>query len=234
MFWCLVQVTYSSDELLVACGGNGLSDAPSIWESCSFLETPAPCTGKQVIYQVMMTLCQEGDEVIVPAPYWTSYPASWPKKFGWLGCPNRSLQASTSIRYSVLWEGMRCPAEMTSGHGQVVWRHPSDHGDTSITRLCHRCGQAGCYHYTEDAYADRVSAHLDSLVLFQCQCLHNSLWNVGSFCFQHQRLVPMVWHRQLCGFLFWGVQSIKSNRRRRFGHIVSHKYGTSAPCALRK
>lgn len=23
MFWCLVQVTYSSDELLVACGGNG-------------------------------------------------------------------------------------------------------------------------------------------------------------------------------------------------------------------
>jgi len=44
------KVTYSSDELLVACGG------------------------KQVIYQVMMTLCQEGDEVIVPAPYWTSYP----------------------------------------------------------------------------------------------------------------------------------------------------------------
>lgn len=44
------QVTYSTDEILVACGG------------------------KQVIYQVMMALCQEGDEVIVPAPYWTSYP----------------------------------------------------------------------------------------------------------------------------------------------------------------
>eukprot|EP00438_Fugacium_kawagutii_P027586 Skav230750 [mRNA] locus=scaffold3436:154205:155865:- [translate_table: standard] len=29
---------------------------------------------KQVIYQAMMALCQEGDEVIVPAPYWTSYP----------------------------------------------------------------------------------------------------------------------------------------------------------------
>lgn len=44
------QVTYSTDEILVACGG------------------------KQVIYQAMMALCQEGDEVIVPAPYWTSYP----------------------------------------------------------------------------------------------------------------------------------------------------------------
>ena len=32
MFWCLVQVTYSSDELLVACGGNGLSDAHPAFE----------------------------------------------------------------------------------------------------------------------------------------------------------------------------------------------------------
>lgn len=32
------------------------------------------CGGKQVIFEVMMALCQSGDEVIVPAPYWTSYP----------------------------------------------------------------------------------------------------------------------------------------------------------------
>lgn len=32
------------------------------------------CGGKQAIYQVVMALCQKGDEVIVPAPYWTSYP----------------------------------------------------------------------------------------------------------------------------------------------------------------
>ncbi|CAK9083456.1 Bifunctional aspartate aminotransferase and glutamate/aspartate-prephenate aminotransferase (PhPPA-AT) [Durusdinium trenchii] len=44
------KVKYSTDEILVACGG------------------------KQAIYQSMMALCQEGDEVIVPAPYWTSYP----------------------------------------------------------------------------------------------------------------------------------------------------------------
>lgn len=30
--------------------------------------------GKQAIYQVVLALCQAGDEVLVPAPYWTSYP----------------------------------------------------------------------------------------------------------------------------------------------------------------
>lgn len=44
------QVKYAPDEILVANGG------------------------KQAIYQVMLALCEEGDEVIVPAPYWTSYP----------------------------------------------------------------------------------------------------------------------------------------------------------------
>ena len=32
------------------------------------------CGGKHSIYNVMMVLCEEGDEVIVPAPYWLSYP----------------------------------------------------------------------------------------------------------------------------------------------------------------
>ena len=32
------------------------------------------CGGKHSCFNVMMTLCQEGDEVIVPAPYWLSYP----------------------------------------------------------------------------------------------------------------------------------------------------------------
>lgn len=44
------QVKYAPEEILVACGG------------------------KQAIFQVMMALCQQGDEVVVPAPYWTSYP----------------------------------------------------------------------------------------------------------------------------------------------------------------
>jgi len=44
------KVDYKPDEVLVACGG------------------------KQAIFQAMVALCQPGDEVIVPAPYWTSYP----------------------------------------------------------------------------------------------------------------------------------------------------------------
>lgn len=32
------------------------------------------CGGKHSVFNVMMTLCQEGDEVLVPAPYWLSYP----------------------------------------------------------------------------------------------------------------------------------------------------------------
>jgi len=44
------KTTYKPEEVLVTCGG------------------------KQAIYSVIMALCQKGDEVIVPAPYWTSYP----------------------------------------------------------------------------------------------------------------------------------------------------------------
>jgi len=32
------------------------------------------CGGKHSCYNVMLACCQEGDEVIIPAPYWLSYP----------------------------------------------------------------------------------------------------------------------------------------------------------------
>ena len=32
------------------------------------------CGGKQNIYNAMMASVQEGDEVVIPAPYWVSYP----------------------------------------------------------------------------------------------------------------------------------------------------------------
>lgn len=44
------KARYTPDEILVTAGG------------------------KQGIYEVVLALCQAGDEVIVPAPYWTSYP----------------------------------------------------------------------------------------------------------------------------------------------------------------
>jgi len=44
------SVQYAPDEVMVACGG------------------------KQAIFQAILALCQAGDEVLIPAPFWTSYP----------------------------------------------------------------------------------------------------------------------------------------------------------------
>ncbi len=45
---------------------NGLDYKPS--------QIIVSCGGKHSCYNVMMALCQEGDEVIIPSPYWLSYP----------------------------------------------------------------------------------------------------------------------------------------------------------------
>jgi len=46
---------------------NGLSYSPE--------EVIVTCGGKQALYNIAMALFEEGDEVLVPAPYWVSYPA---------------------------------------------------------------------------------------------------------------------------------------------------------------
>jgi len=45
---------------------NGLSYKPS--------QIIVSCGGKHSCYNVIVALCEEGDEVIIPAPYWLSYP----------------------------------------------------------------------------------------------------------------------------------------------------------------
>src|SRR5947208_12336155 len=45
---------------------NGLSYKPS--------QIVVSCGGKHSCYNVILATCQEGDEVIIPAPYWLSYP----------------------------------------------------------------------------------------------------------------------------------------------------------------
>jgi aspartate aminotransferase len=45
---------------------NGLTFKPS--------QVIVSCGGKHSCYNVIMATCQEGDEVIIPAPYWLSYP----------------------------------------------------------------------------------------------------------------------------------------------------------------
>src|SRR5688500_2187761 len=45
---------------------NGLTYKPS--------QVIVSCGGKHSCYNVGLATCQEGDEVIIPAPYWLSYP----------------------------------------------------------------------------------------------------------------------------------------------------------------
>jgi aspartate aminotransferase len=45
---------------------NGLTYKPS--------QIIVSCGGKHSCYNVVMATCQEGDEVVIPAPYWLSYP----------------------------------------------------------------------------------------------------------------------------------------------------------------
>src|SRR5437867_6084009 len=45
---------------------NGLGYKPS--------QIVVSCGGKHSCYNVIFSTCQEGDEVIIPAPYWLSYP----------------------------------------------------------------------------------------------------------------------------------------------------------------
>jgi aspartate aminotransferase len=45
---------------------NGLTYKPS--------QIIVSCGGKHSCYNIIMATCQEGDEVIIPAPYWLSYP----------------------------------------------------------------------------------------------------------------------------------------------------------------
>jgi len=45
---------------------NGVSYAPE--------QIVVSCGGKHTCFNIIQVLCQEGDEVIIPAPYWVSYP----------------------------------------------------------------------------------------------------------------------------------------------------------------
>ena len=45
---------------------NGLGYAPE--------EVMVSCGGKQVVFNLALALLQEGDEAVIPAPYWVSYP----------------------------------------------------------------------------------------------------------------------------------------------------------------
>ncbi len=58
-------------ELREAIAGKLLDDNNLLYEPKQICVT---CGGKQACFNTVMALCDEGDEVIIPAPYWVSYP----------------------------------------------------------------------------------------------------------------------------------------------------------------
>ncbi|HTD87026.1 MAG TPA: pyridoxal phosphate-dependent aminotransferase [Candidatus Binatia bacterium] len=74
---------------------NGLSYKPS--------QIIVSCGGKHSCYNVIMATCQEGDEVIIPAPYWLSYP----EMVKLAGATPVILQTSDRTEFKVMPEQLR-------------------------------------------------------------------------------------------------------------------------------
>jgi len=74
---------------------NGLSYKPS--------QIIVSCGGKHSCYNVILATCQEGDEVIIPAPYWLSYP----EMVKLAGARPVILQTSDATEFKVTPEQLR-------------------------------------------------------------------------------------------------------------------------------
>jgi len=73
-------------ELREAIAAKTLADSGTAVSASQVIVTNG---GKQAVYQAFATLVDEGDEVLLPAPYWTTYPeaiallAERPLRFCW-------------------------------------------------------------------------------------------------------------------------------------------------------
>ncbi len=113
---------------------SGLAFAPD--------EITAGNGGKQVIFNALMATLDEGDEVVIPAPYWGAYPlmvalaggvpvpVSCPQNNGFRLRPE-DLDAAITPRTKWLLlnfpnnpTGAACPAEALAALGEVMQRHP--------------------------------------------------------------------------------------------------------------
>jgi aspartate aminotransferase len=98
--------------------------------------------GKQALYDAMMSIVDEGDEVIIPAPYWNSYPLMVRFVGGepvFVTCPQNNgfrlraedLEAAITPRTKALLlnfpnnpTGAACTAEDLKAVAEVMLRHP--------------------------------------------------------------------------------------------------------------
>jgi len=91
---------------------NGLTYKPS--------QIIVSCGGKHSCYNVILATCQEGDEVIIPAPYWLSYP----EMVKLAGAKPVILETSDKTEFKVTPEQLR--AAITPKTRLLVFNSPSN------------------------------------------------------------------------------------------------------------
>src|SRR6201990_1612705 len=77
------------------------------------------CGGKHSCYNVILATCEEGDEVIIPAPYWLSYP----EMVKLAGATPVILPTSDKTEFKVTPAQLR--AAITPGPRPLVWNRPA-------------------------------------------------------------------------------------------------------------
>ncbi len=99
---------------------NGLTYKPS--------QIIVSCGGKHSCYNVIMATCEEGDEVIIPAPYWLSYP----EMVKLAGATPVIVQTSDATEFKVTPEQLR--QAITSRTRLFVLNSPSNPTGSIYTR----------------------------------------------------------------------------------------------------
>jgi aspartate aminotransferase len=86
------------------------------------------CGGKHACYNVIMAICDEGDEVIIPAPYWVSYP----EMVKLAGATPVYIQTTDATDFKVTPEQLR--AAITPRTRLFILNSPSNPTGTVYTR----------------------------------------------------------------------------------------------------
>ncbi len=98
---------------------NGLTYKPS--------QIIVSCGGKHSCYNIILATCQEGDEVIIPAPYWLSYP----EMVKLAGAKPVVIETSDTTEFKVTPDALRCA--ITSRTRLFILNSPSNPTGTVYT-----------------------------------------------------------------------------------------------------
>jgi aspartate aminotransferase len=122
---------------------NGLSYKPS--------QIIVSCGGKHSCYNVILATCEEGDEVIIPAPYWLSYP----EMVKLAGATPRIVETSDKTEFKVTPEALR--QAITSKSRLFILNSPSNptgtvYAPSEIKALGDICVEKGVLIMSDEIY----------------------------------------------------------------------------------